>query len=67
VDLVNADTETGLAEALRRNVFATPTAIFLSPEGTEIGRALDSRSIANFGIANFDTAKISGAAFGSAV
>ncbi|MDR2377060.1 MAG: hypothetical protein LBD96_11565 [Treponema sp.] len=51
VDLVNADTETGYAEALRRNVLATPTAIFLSPEGGEIGRALDSRSIANFGAA----------------
>ena len=51
VDLVNADTETGFAEALRRNVLATPTAIFLSPAGTEIGRALDSRSIAAFGAA----------------
>jgi ribonucleoside-triphosphate reductase len=51
VDLVNADTEAGLAEALRRNVRATPTAIFLSPEGTEIGRALDSRSIAKLGAA----------------
>jgi ribonucleoside-triphosphate reductase len=49
VDLVNADTETGLAEARRRNVLATPTAIFLSPAGTEIGRALDPRSITAFG------------------
>jgi ribonucleoside-triphosphate reductase len=48
VDLVNADTETGFAEAMRRNVRATPTAIFLSPEGTEIGRAQDPRSIAAF-------------------
>jgi ribonucleoside-triphosphate reductase len=61
VDLVNADTEAGLAEARRRNVRATPTAIFLSPEGTEIGRALDSRSIAKFdgvkfGEAGFDRA-----------
>ena len=51
VDLVNADTETGFAEAVKRNVLATPTAIFLSPGGTEIGRALDSRSIAAFGAA----------------
>jgi ribonucleoside-triphosphate reductase len=49
VDLVNADTDTGFAEARRRNVLATPTAIFLSPEGAEIGRALDSRSIVAFG------------------
>jgi ribonucleoside-triphosphate reductase len=49
VDLVNADTETGLVEAVKRNVYATPTAIFLSPAGMEIGRALDPRSIAAFG------------------
>ncbi|MDR1024356.1 MAG: hypothetical protein LBL56_01415 [Treponema sp.] len=49
VDLVNADTETGFAEARKRNVLATPTAIFLSPGGTEIGRARDSHSIAAFG------------------
>jgi ribonucleoside-triphosphate reductase len=49
VDLINADTETGLAEAQRRNVLATPTAIFLSPAGAEIGRARDSCSIAAFG------------------
>jgi ribonucleoside-triphosphate reductase len=49
VDLVNADTEAGFAEALKRNVLATPTAIFLSASGTEIGRARDSRSIADFG------------------
>jgi ribonucleoside-triphosphate reductase len=51
VDMVNADTETGFAEALRRNVLATPTAIFLSPTGAELGRALDSRSISAFGAA----------------
>ncbi|MDR0554061.1 MAG: hypothetical protein LBG76_04595 [Treponema sp.] len=51
VDVVNADTEEGLAEAVRRQVFATPTAILLSPEGEELGRALDSRSIAAFGAA----------------
>jgi glutaredoxin len=51
VDLVNADTEAGFAEALRRNVLSTPTAIFLSPEGAEIGRTQDPRSIAAFGAA----------------
>jgi ribonucleoside-triphosphate reductase len=50
VDLVNADTEAGFAEALRRNVLSTPTAIFLSPEGAEIGRALDSGSITAFSV-----------------
>jgi ribonucleoside-triphosphate reductase len=49
VDLVNADTEAGIAEAQRRNVFSTPTAIFLSPEGREIGRALDGKAIAAMG------------------
>ncbi|MDR1971501.1 MAG: hypothetical protein LBQ46_06230 [Treponema sp.] len=50
VDLVNADTEAGFAEARRRNVLATPTAIFLAPGGAEIGRALDPPSIATFGV-----------------
>jgi ribonucleoside-triphosphate reductase len=49
VDLVNADTEAGFAEARKRNVLATPTAIFLSPAGAEIGRAQDSCSITAFG------------------
>jgi ribonucleoside-triphosphate reductase len=49
VDLVNADTEAGLAEARKRNVFSTPTAIFLSAEGNEIGRALDGKAIAAMG------------------
>jgi ribonucleoside-triphosphate reductase len=49
VDLVNADTEAGLAEAVKRNVFSTPTAIFLSAEGDEIGRALDGNTIAVLG------------------
>jgi ribonucleoside-triphosphate reductase len=49
VDLVNADTEAGLAQAQERNVFSTPTAIFLSAEGDEIGRALDGKSIAAMG------------------
>jgi ribonucleoside-triphosphate reductase len=49
VDTVNADTEDGLSEARRRNVLSTPTAILLTGDGTELGRALDSGSIAAFG------------------
>jgi ribonucleoside-triphosphate reductase len=49
VDTVNADTEEGLAEAGRRNVMSTPTAILLTRDGKELGRALDSGSIAAFG------------------
>ena len=48
VDLVNADTEAGLAEAARRNVLSTPTAILLSAAGDELDRAWDSHSIASF-------------------
>ncbi|MDR0730960.1 MAG: hypothetical protein LBF63_04770 [Treponema sp.] len=66
VDLINADTETGYAEALQRNVLATPTAIFLSPDGEEIGRALDSRSIAKFGDAGFGDARLGDATFDNA-
>jgi ribonucleoside-triphosphate reductase len=46
VDLVNADTADGMAEAARHQVYATPTAILFNPEGLEIERALDSRGIA---------------------
>jgi ribonucleoside-triphosphate reductase len=49
VDLVNADTEEGLAEAGRRNVFSTPTAILLGGDGSELDRARDSGSIAAWG------------------
>jgi ribonucleoside-triphosphate reductase len=49
VDLVNADTEDGLAEAARRQVFSTPTAILLSPEGKELDRARDALTIAAWG------------------
>jgi ribonucleoside-triphosphate reductase len=45
VDLVNADTEDGMAEAVRRQVFSTPTAILLARDGRELGRALDAGSI----------------------
>jgi ribonucleoside-triphosphate reductase len=48
VDLVNADTESGLAEASRRNVLSTPTAILLSASGDELDRAWDSGTIAGF-------------------
>ena len=39
MDLVNADTTDGMAEAVRRNVLSTPTAILLSLRGEELGRA----------------------------
>jgi ribonucleoside-triphosphate reductase len=45
VDLVNADTEAGMAEAVRRQVFSTPTAILLTDDGEELGRALDAGGI----------------------
>ncbi len=48
VDTVNADTEDGLAEANRRNVLSTPTAILVEQDGKEITRALDSAGIAAF-------------------
>jgi ribonucleoside-triphosphate reductase len=46
VDLVNADTADGLAEARRYQVYATPTAILFTREGREIQRALDTQGIA---------------------
>ncbi|MDR1948334.1 MAG: hypothetical protein LBQ38_02990 [Spirochaetaceae bacterium] len=49
VDLVNADTEDGLAEAARRQVLSTPTAILLGKDGDELDRALDSGGIAALG------------------
>jgi ribonucleoside-triphosphate reductase len=45
VDLVNADTPEGIAEAVRRNVLSTPTAILLSPKGEELRRARDAETI----------------------
>ena len=45
VDLVNADTADGMAEAIRRNVLSTPMAILLSPEGEELCRAGDVETI----------------------
>jgi ribonucleoside-triphosphate reductase len=49
VDMVNADTEAGLAEAKKRHVLSTPTAILLAKDGQELGRARDNASIAAFG------------------
>lgn len=49
VDMVNADTEAGLAEAIKRHVLSTPTAILLAEDGRELGRARDNASIAAFG------------------
>jgi ribonucleoside-triphosphate reductase len=45
VDTVNADTEHGMEEAVKRRVFSTPTAILLARDGRELGRALDAGSI----------------------
>jgi ribonucleoside-triphosphate reductase len=45
VDTVNADTADGMAEAVRRNVMSTPTAILLSPNGEEIKRAGSAETI----------------------
>ena len=45
MELYDADTEEGLAEAARRQVMSTPTAILLSPTGEELGRARDAKAI----------------------
>ncbi|MDR1507885.1 MAG: hypothetical protein LBI67_12370 [Treponema sp.] len=45
VDLVDADTDEGLAEAVKRQVMSTPTAILVSKNGEELGRARDPDSI----------------------
>jgi len=45
VSLVNADTSDGMAEAQRRNVMSTPTAILLSSGGVELKRARDAETI----------------------
>ena len=45
LELINTDTAEGLAEAISRNVLSTPTAILLSPEGTELKRARDAQTI----------------------
>ena len=45
VHLLNADTEEGKAEAIRRKVLSTPTAILLSPGGEELARAVNPETI----------------------
>jgi len=48
LSLIDADTEPGLEEARRWNVWGTPTAILLSAEGQELSRAQDAPSILAF-------------------
>ena len=45
LDMVNADTADGMAEAVRRNVLSTPTAILISSHGEELRRAGDAETI----------------------
>jgi len=45
LELYDADTAEGLAEAVRRQVQSTPTAILLSSSGKELGRARDAQAI----------------------
>jgi ribonucleoside-triphosphate reductase len=45
VELVNADTSEGMAEAVRRNVMSTPTAILISSGGEELARAGNAETI----------------------
>ncbi|MDR2210699.1 MAG: hypothetical protein LBO65_04425 [Spirochaetaceae bacterium] len=51
LELYDADTDEGLAEAARRNVLSTPTAILLSPTGEELGRARNAETIAQLSAA----------------
>ena len=51
VELVSADTAEGMAEAVRRNVLSTPTAILVSPEGEELARARDAETISRMAVA----------------
>ena len=45
VELVNTDSPEGMDTAKRYNVMSTPTAILLSPENRELGRAWDAQTI----------------------
>lgn len=47
VDTIDAESEDGLAEATRRNVMSTPTAILLDRHGEELSRARGSADIAS--------------------
>jgi ribonucleoside-triphosphate reductase len=51
LELYDADTDEGLAEARRRNVLSTPTAILLSSTGEELGRARNVETIAQLSAA----------------
>jgi hypothetical protein len=48
VETVDAGTEQGLAEAAKRNVSSTPTAILISGNGEELRRARNGNEIAAF-------------------
>lgn len=50
VELVDADTASGLARAEQLQVFSTPTAILMDAAGKEIRRARDARGIAAFSV-----------------
>ena len=45
IELYDADTEEGLAEAVRYQILSTPTAILISPNGNEMGRAHNAQAI----------------------
>ena len=45
LELYDADTDEGLAEAVRYQVMSTPTAILISSSGKEIGRAHNAQDI----------------------
>ena len=47
LELYDADTDEGLAEAVRYQVMSTPTAILVSSNGREIGRAHNTQDIKN--------------------
>ncbi|MDR0662601.1 MAG: hypothetical protein LBF80_00790 [Spirochaetaceae bacterium] len=47
VDTIDAASENGLAEAARRNVMSTPTAILLNKNGEELSRARNNADIAS--------------------
>ncbi|MDR3355853.1 MAG: hypothetical protein LBO04_01550 [Spirochaetaceae bacterium] len=49
VDTIDTASEDGLAEAARRNVMSTPTAILLDKDGGELSRARNSADIASLG------------------
>jgi len=56
VHFLNADTEEGKAEARRRKVLSTPTAILLSPGGEELARAINAETIGSLLVAEPVTA-----------